>query len=552
MQMALWRRVFFGLVSILAIFFEPWVQDGSLAGEQEKSVHIELRTAPLGEKATLSLREAVEVALEHNPNLIIEKIRLEGAREKIEEERGTFDPVLALRALIGRRDNLQASRFFPSGTFIEDERAQEFGLQGKVATGSRYGINFGYQRLKSTSNTQTLSPQYAPTLTFSFSQPLLRDFGVEVNLARIWVAQKGEEFAEQELAVQVSTLIRALVEAYWNFVYLRQDLEVKRVSLELARALLKQNEDLLRAGRVAPVSVLEARAGVAERQEALILSENDVKKAEDQVKLLLHAEIAGVELLPGDRLKFEPVELDPERSLSLAFKQRPDLLKLEREVEQRELERKLANNATLPRLDFNSRYGVAGLAGRPNKTPVSTGGPPAGDSVAGSAFQGNTSPRDGFNRFFHRDPYDNWSLELKLEIPLFNRAAKAKLSEAQLRLLESQAAVRALRAQVVVQVRGAVRDILSARERIAATREAVRWFEDQLDGTRRKFEAGLATTYEVLKVMDDLARARSSELKGLRDYQIAQSALGFAEGTLLEAYNVEIKRPPRFVFQHVP
>jgi outer membrane protein TolC len=160
----------------------------------------------------------------------VEKIHLEQAREKILEEKGYHDPSVNLSASIGSKDNVVASRFFPSGLYIDEQRAQGIGLQARTSTGGRFGIALDFTRLKSSSNTQTLSPQFGATFAFSFSHALLRDFGWDVNLTRIRVAQKGEEITEYSLAQKVSQLIQQVEETYWNIFFLHQDLEVKRRS----------------------------------------------------------------------------------------------------------------------------------------------------------------------------------------------------------------------------------------------------------------------------------------------------------------------------------
>jgi outer membrane protein len=392
--------------------------EGDKSRQEDDTVHIRLEKPALEGEITLTLNRAIELALERNPDLVVEKIRLERAREKIKEEKGNYDPMFSLNASMGRKDNVVASRFLPSGLYIEEERSQGLGFGGRTYTGGRYSIDFDFQRLKSTSNTQTLSPQYAPTLTFSLSHSLLRDFGLDVNLSRIRVAEKGEEIAEQNLSLRLSRLVQEVDEAYWNVVYLRADLEVKKNSLEVAQGLLKQNEDLLKAGRVASVSVLEARAGVAAREEEVVLAEADMKKGGDRLKLLLHANIGAVDIVPLETPRYEEIQLNPQENVDMALKQRPELVGLQVELEQREIEKRFAYNQTLPRLDLTAQYGMVGSSGRPNKTLTGPGGPSAGSFVAGSVFEGETRPKDAFDQFFTHSPFDNWSIELKLQIPL--------------------------------------------------------------------------------------------------------------------------------------
>ncbi len=48
-----------------------------------------------------------------------------------------------------------------------------------------------------------------------------------------------------------------------------------------------------------------------------------------------------------------------------------------------------------------------------------------------------------------------------------------------------------------------------------ASRETVKFVQNQLEGTRRKFKVGLSTTYDLLLVLDDLDRARVNEARAL-------------------------------------
>ena len=132
------------------------------------------------------------MALESNPELVVEKLRIEQAEAGVEEQKGFYDPVLDVSGLRGRRDNVIASRFFPTGEFVEEDTIYGASLNGLTRMGSRYGVDLSYQRQFSTSNIQSLSPQNAATLNFTFNQPLLRDFGSEVALTRLRVAQRAQ------------------------------------------------------------------------------------------------------------------------------------------------------------------------------------------------------------------------------------------------------------------------------------------------------------------------------------------------------------------------
>ncbi len=526
------------LVCSCAFFF---VSPGFAQGTEYDE--FEFKKAALTGDVSLSLSRSIELALETNPELVVEKLRVEQARVGIEEEKGFYDPVFDASGRVGRRDNVVASRFFPTGLFVEKDTIYGARLNGITHMGSRYGLNLNFHRQFSTSNTQSLSPQYAATMDLTFSQPLLRGRGSEVVLTRLRVAQREHEISEESLAIRVSTVIFQVVQAYWNLVFLREDLEVRRTSMALAQALLEQSESLLSAGRIAPVSVHEARAGMFERQEDVIRFQNEVARADDQLKALLNADLSTVTLIPRDPLEDMVTDLDAERSFDRAVGERPELSQLRTEIKQRQQETLFASNQIRPRLDLNLQYGMSGLSGRPNNTlvnPTALDFVTAGDTVAGSVFADITRPLGAFNRFFSGEGFDNWSVELRLELPLRNRTAKARLADANLSLRESQVRLQTTEGQVMMQIRDAMRTLSTARQSIDASRGAIRAVEEQLIAVRSRFEAGLTTSYEVLAVLDLLARARTRELRALMEQNIAQAALQMSEGSIMEEYNVEV------------
>jgi outer membrane protein TolC len=109
--------------------------------------------------------------------------------------------------------------------------------------------------------------------------------------------------------------------------------------------------------------------------------------------------------------------------------------------------------------------------------------------------------------------------------------------------------LRAARDQIEIEVRDAIREVLSARKRMEAALETIKFVEDQLGGSRRKFEAGLGSSYEVLLVVDDLEKARTNENRAVLDYNVGQSKLRLAESSVLENFHIELKKTPRYTFR---
>ena len=519
----------------------------------------------------LSLQEAVDMALARNPALRVERLRSDAAQTEITAEHGRFDPLLKVSFGANRRDNVIASRFYPTGLYVDVERLARVSVESKTKIGSTLTVGFDLRRLESTSNIQTLDPQYSANLVFGFTQPLLRDFGPGASTARIRVAAGRAASAHQTLVQHVAHLIRETEEEYWRWTFAREQADLRQRSLDTATRLVAQVETLFDAGKVARTSVSGARAALAQRKEDAIVAVSEAATAEDRLKLRLQVDLTAtlratdsitaantpagsasqasdVAIVPASlTATARAAQIDYAASLESALRRRPELIVLQRELEQREIELRLAANQILPRLDLNAQYMRSGMAGLPSAVcvdPTALVCVPAGSDVQASIFADQTRPGDAFHSLFSRYPFDGWSAELRLEVPLQNRTARAQRTGAALRLTEGQVRLQAARDEIVLDVRNAVRQADAARARIDAAREVVTATDSQFAAARTQFNAGLASTYEVLRVQDELDRARLTQLRALMDLNIAVSGLRLADMTLLDHYGIEIEGPP--------
>ena len=137
---------------------------------------------------------------------------------------------------------------------------------------------------------------------------------------------------------------------------------------------------------------------------------------------------------------------------------------------------------------------------------------------------------------------------MKLQVPIGNNTAKAQYEEAALRQMETATNLSAMRDQVAVEIREAVRLAEAAYKRTEASRDALNYVQDQLDGMRRQLEAGLVSSYEVLKAFDEVDKARTMELQAMMDFNVSLSKFRLAEASGFQRYNVELSSAPRYKF----
>jgi outer membrane protein TolC len=505
----------------------------------------------------MSLADSIAIALARNPALAIERMRFDAALAGTKAEEGNLAPVLSVSQASSRRDNIVASRFYPTGLYIDKENATRVSVESKTRFGGSVTAGLDLRNLTSSSNIQTLSPQYSTNLVFGVNQPLLRDFGHAKALSTIRLAEQRALVAEQTFIQAQARLINQTEEEYWRWTFAREQAEVTRRSREAAARLLTQADTLFTAGKVAPSTVQQARAALAQREEDAIGAAADAETVEDRLKLLLRVDM-GAALTPVDSLARptasdqapgivpaaslgQPKPIDQAASLASALKRRPELIALERERTQREIELSLAKDLLMPRLDLSAQYVRSGMSGVPSLVcvdPTALDCVRAGAGVPDSIFASMTSKGDAFDQLFNHNPFDGWSAELRLQVPLWMGTAKARRAEAELKLAASRLQLEATREEVARDVREAVRQASTARARLEAARQVVTYARAQFTTARTQLDAGLASSFDVVRTQDDLDRATLNELKAQTELNIALARVRLADMTVLDDHPI--------------
>jgi outer membrane protein len=131
----------------------------------------------------------------------------------------------------------------------------------------------------------------------------------------------------------------------------------------------------------------------------------------------------------------------------------------------------------------------------------------------------------------HLLPTYTWGLQVS--VPIFDgNRRQARVAEQSAAIQELEVRERDLRAQVAVEVRGALLDLSSAREQVEAARERVRFAEQEVSQARDRFSAGVAGNADVISASLSLSAARTGLVEAEAAYQGARVALARAEGTL--------------------
>jgi len=467
----------------------------------------------------LSLREAVLVALKNNLDIAIAGYNPKIATEDIIIQKAVFDPAFSLTADANRTVTPSTSVLAGARVSRISNQDVNASLTQQLPIGGSYTLSLTNNRQDTNSQFAQNNPSYKTFLTLSVTQNLLKNFGPDVNTAPIKIARNNQAISVTQLRLQANQVITNVHNAYWNLVFAIENLEVQRRSLRLAKDLEELNKARVRAGVAAPVEVIQAEAQAAAQLQNVILAEKAVKDAEDQLKLIINIpdgeRIWARSIIPADGPPFDVARVETEASIQEALEKRPEYAAAKLTLQNNDLNLRVARNQLLPSLQLQGSLGLNGL-----------------NDI-------NNGLGSDYNRLASGD-FPSWSAALVLEYPLGNRSAKSAFVQARLSYDQSMTSLLNLKRQIVSQVREGVRRIEADIRRVEATRAARGLAEEQLRVERKRLEAGVTTTFNVLSFQRDLAAAQASEIQAITTYNQDLANLELVKGTVLEKNRLEL------------
>jgi outer membrane protein len=496
---------------------------------------------PLSGQLALSLEEAIAMAIENNLDVQIARFDPLIAEEQHVAAWGAYDPRAAAQFLYTHSEIPVASTLQTDSVLREKEWSGTGGVTGLVPLlGWQYGISYTGDSLESNSSIQDLSPQYTTGLVANVTLPLLKDFLWSEPWLLVKTSKILEGSALEQFRTDLMDTVQNVARAYWELIASEERLRVANKSLESNLTLLDQTKAQYEVGVVSRVEVVEAEAGVAERELNRIREENGYRTAQDVLIDL----VLGPNLTPDSTLEIEPTTrpevvqyaVDAEAATAKAFENRPELAVAHNEVDRVTMNLKFAKNQRLPQFDAVGSYGYQGLAGRLNPAPGIFGGPR--QPVAG------ISPHylDADNRFFRDNGALNWSAGGVFSIPLGNTTARADARRAELELRQARTRVRRLEQSIVLEVREAIRNMRSGQEGIDAAERRRLAAEEQFRAEKIRLEHGESTPFDVLQRERDLVDAEAQKIAAFQIYLDSLAALDRAQGTILREHNVVVEQ----------
>ncbi|MEA2572213.1 MAG: outer membrane protein [Acidobacteriota bacterium] len=476
----------------------------------------------------LSLDDAIRASIRQNLGVELERYSFRETVQDLRGSYGIFDIFTTAQLNRSNKESTALSAFDASSSGATNANADARQL---LPTGGTYSIGIENQRFTRSGFGTTLSPGYSAGLTLGLTQPLARNFGVDVTRRGINIARNNLGINREQFRTALLDTTNAVEQAYLDLIYTRQYIDVVRESVFLARDQSRITQIRIDVGASAPLDILQPRVQIATTEESLIRAVADVRSAEDRLRALMNLPDSEWDrpIIPTETIGYAPVTINVEESVTRAYELRPEIRQNVLATDISRIQYLYARNQVLPQFDVVGGYNLSGAAGRPIDS--SSGLP---DRGFGSAVE----------QVFRND-FPGWNIGLNIGVPVFNIGARADAKRSELEVQRVKLLGALTKQNIAVGVRSTARAIDTASKEISASHTAREAAEQNLDAERKRYENGMTTNFQVLQVQQQLSDARARELQALVSYNQALAAYHRAVGDLLDVHHIATEEPEK-------
>jgi len=396
------------------------------------------------------------------------------------------------------------------------------GLRKRARAGGAFEL---VQRGGFQSNNSSLldpNPQGTTRLEVNFTQPLLKDHGRAVNNTRVLLAQIDIELAKSDVRAELEKHLVDVTRAYWDLFGARagwlQRNRLLQGATDLHRILVARDQvDSLKR------QILRAEVAVASRRSDLIRAETKIRNAQARLRVLTGdprlIQRAAWELTPQESPLSVPVKLSTKEATITALDNRPDIARSIRQIQAVSARVGAARNQVLPRLDMILSTYVAGLDSR----------------------------RDTFGAFVNQfsDGRPSYAAGLLFEVPLGNRASRARLERSRWELTRAMHEFQQTTDVAFTEVEVAVRETQTALGEMVTKQQAIEAASHEVSYLNQRWkllpdpgESAVLLIENLLDAQERLADEERGFVQAQMAYAMSWVQLRQAMGVLLRFESV--------------
>lgn len=470
-----------------------------------------------GEEMQIGLADAVFLALRHNRTIKSAYLNRVVQKYSLELSRHEFKPDLDVSASSSRTVS-KTRTYGTDGTATSETKTKSDStsiapsVTQKVPTGGQFGFTWTHSPSESVTRTDdsySHSEGQSNTWAVEFSQPLLAGAGYDYDMVSLRKAENTEKTNILSLKSTLISTVTSAITAYRSFLQASRQIDISKASLERTRRLYEVNKELIAAGRMAAMDIVQTEADLASREVAYENALNSLDQARLSLLQVLDLD-RDTQLVPAEDITIVPIKPDLDVCLEAAFEHSPNWQRDKISLDNAEMDVLVAERDLLPSLNLTSGYSYTDSRNRA-----------AADSLS-----------------------DSWNAGLSLSVPLYGDGALSKRNthaSAKTALRVAKLQSQELRESLEIEVLNAVRDVRSKLKQVRLATRARELSERKLNVEREKLHLGLTSNFQLVTYQNDLVQAQESEVSAQIAYLNALTNLDQTLGTTLNTWKIEFR-----------
>ena len=470
----------------------------------------------------LTLNEAVMRTLANSLDIQVVSFDPEMNRDLMIEAAAAFD-YFVFGSVGWTKQNTPGNVFTPNQNY--ETLPIQVGVKTTTITGAQISVGPTLTRVVDDSGRFHQSDAYDTNLQIQITQPLLQNAWPEFNLAKLHIAQLTYRDSQAKFRQKVEETINTVIDNYWALMQARRNLVIQQELLDKTietRERIRQRQAI----DATLVDLKQAEAAVETRRAVLIRARKNIGDAQDQLaRLLADAQINALspyEIIPATPAQEVQLKVDAADQLVEALLHNPVLEQARLAISASEINVRVAENQTLPKLDLQATTNILG--------------------------QGGEFGRSTTRMLNSNENFASYNLGLLFQYPLGNRAALAEVERQKYSRLQNIVTLQNTADQLAVQVNERIRQINTTYEELLAQRSAVAASAAQLQALDdiEQIRGKLTPEFVQLKLQaqETLADAQIGEAAAVANYNIALADLTRISGTILSQHGIDVLKMP--------
>ena len=446
----------------------------------------------------LTLEVALERALMNNLGYARDRLNIDSARNAVARAEAAFD--MRFNGGVTSYASRHARQITEEGLVTPDQETDNVSysasLRKQLGTGTSLSLTTSASSLDSDFGLGPIARTANSRVSLQVTHPLLQNGGAAVNRAQLVSARALADAAEHDLGRSAMLLAVNIESAYWDLALAEQVEALRLESVVLARFLVDMTEAVIEVGRGSRLDLLEARNGLAAREQELIAARFERASLAEALQLDIggRTDDLGAPLI---LTATGPIQGECVRELAeleaLATASRRDLLSARERASSSEVNLAAARRNTLPRLDIVGTF--------------ATGGTADDLSAAYDRLADNQSPV--------------WNVGVNFSMPFGNRAATANYLDAAISNRREAIGIQLLDNDIRLEVREAFRNLTSTLRQLEIAARNAGTAEELLEAASTRYRLGLIDSYRLLE--SEHNSTESAVALAQRRYEAAKS-----------------------------